>query len=138
LNSLASTTIIDIYHRSLKKGSHDTHLISASKWVTLAWGLFAIGVAQLANRLGSLIEAVNVLGSLFYGNILGIFLIAFFPEKGEWYSYFYCSHHYRSDDHLVVYYECCGIFMAQHDRLFFSNGPGIIDPAISSTQHRLS
>jgi hypothetical protein len=52
-----------------------------SKWYTLLWGLFCIAVAQFANRMGSLIEAVNILGSLFYGVILGIFLVGFYFKK---------------------------------------------------------
>jgi hypothetical protein len=55
--------------------------VFVSKIATLGWGFFAIGVAELANRMGSLIEACNILGSLFYGNILGIFLIAFFFKR---------------------------------------------------------
>ncbi|HYV91286.1 MAG TPA: sodium:solute symporter [Chitinophagales bacterium] len=81
LNALASTSIIDIYKRSIKSDGSDKHYINASKVATLCWGIFAIGVAQLANKLGSLIEAVNILGSLFYGTILGIFLTAFFLKK---------------------------------------------------------
>ncbi len=52
-----------------------------SRWFTLGWGIFCIVVAQFSNRLGSLIEAVNILGSLFYGVILGIFLVAFYLKK---------------------------------------------------------
>lgn len=81
LNSLASTTVVDIYKRSLKKDGSEKHYVTASKWATLGWGIFAIGVAELANKLGSLIEAVNILGSLFYGTILGVFLTAFFLKR---------------------------------------------------------
>ncbi len=78
LNALASVTIVDIYKRVLKKSASDRHYLIASKLVTVFWGVYAVGFALFANRLGSLIEAVNILGSLFYGTILGIFLIAFF------------------------------------------------------------
>ena len=81
LNSLATTTVIDLYRRSINKNASQKQYVRASMIATLGWGIFAICVAQLANQLGSLIEAVNVLGSLFYGNILGIFLIAFFLKK---------------------------------------------------------
>ncbi|MEP7127920.1 MAG: sodium:solute symporter [Chitinophagales bacterium] len=81
LNALATTTVIDIYRRSINTTATQMQYVQVSKWATLGWGIFAICVAQLANKLGSLIEAVNVLGSLFYGNILGIFLIAFFLKK---------------------------------------------------------
>lgn len=81
LNSLATTTVIDIYRRNINNKASQLQYVRVSMWATLGWGIFAICVAQLANQLGSLIEAVNVLGSLFYGNILGIFLIAFFLKK---------------------------------------------------------
>ncbi|MBW8687620.1 sodium:solute symporter [Chitinophaga rhizophila] len=78
LNSLASTTVIDIYQRMIRKDGTDEHYLSVSRWWTVFWGLFCIVVAQFASQLGSLIEAVNILGSLFYGVILGIFLVAFY------------------------------------------------------------
>jgi hypothetical protein len=55
--------------------------VRVSKWSTVLWGAFAIGFAEFANRLGSLIEAINILGSLFYPTILGIFLTAFFLKR---------------------------------------------------------
>lgn len=81
LNALASTSIIDIYKRIIKKEGSDRHYLIVSKLVTVFWGAFAVSFALFANRLGSLIEAVNILGSLFYGTILGIFLIAFYLKK---------------------------------------------------------
>ena len=81
LNALASTTVIDIYKRMLKKEASERHYLIASKCATVFWGAYAIGFALFANRLGSLIEAVNILGSLFYGTILGIFLIAFYLKS---------------------------------------------------------
>ena len=81
LNSLASSTVVDFHQRIVGKDKpiNEYHL---SKWHTLAWGIFCIIVAQFAYQLGqSLIEAVNVLGSLFYGVILGIFLVAFYMKK---------------------------------------------------------
>ena len=77
LNALASVTIVDIYKRTFKKKASDRHYLIAAKLATVFWGIYAIGFALFANRLGSLIEAVNILGSLFYGTILGIFIIAF-------------------------------------------------------------
>jgi len=77
-NSLASTTVIDIYQRLIRKDDTSGHYVRASRWSTFFWGVFCIIVAQFASRLGSMIEAVNVLGSLFYGVILGIFLVAFY------------------------------------------------------------
>jgi solute:Na+ symporter, SSS family len=80
LNALASTSVIDIYKRSVHAGGSEQHYLKVSKLMTLLWGVVAIMVANLATRLGSLIEAVNVLGSIFYGTILGVFLVAFFVK----------------------------------------------------------
>lgn len=81
LNSLASTTVIDLYKRLWVKDQSELHYYKASRWFTFGWGIFAIATAMFASKLGSLIEAVNVLGSLFYGTILGIFLVAFYLKK---------------------------------------------------------
>lgn len=81
MNSLASATVIDFYKRYTKKEKSDKEMLSASRGFTLAWGLFCIAVAFFASKLGNLIEAVNILGSLFYGTILGIFMVAFFMKK---------------------------------------------------------
>ena len=80
LNALASTSVIDIYKRIFKKEGSDQHYLLISKMATIFWGVYAIGFAMFANKLGSLIEAVNILGSLFYGTILGIFLVAFYVK----------------------------------------------------------
>jgi Na+/proline symporter len=77
-NSLASCTIVDIYKRMIRKDNDEHNYVAASRWATFFWGVFCIIVAQYAARLGSMIEAVNILGSLFYGTILGIFLVAFY------------------------------------------------------------
>lgn len=81
LNSLASTTVIDLYKRMWVKNQTELHYYKASRWFTFGWGIFAIATAMFASKLGSLIEAVNVLGSLFYGTILGIFLVAFYLKR---------------------------------------------------------
>lgn len=81
LNALASTTVIDIYKRMIKKDASDKHYLAVSKIATFGWGIYAILLAESASRLGSLIEAVNILGSLFYGTILGIFLVAFYLKN---------------------------------------------------------
>ncbi len=81
LNALASTTVIDIIKRFSKKEKSDREYLGTSRWVTVLWGMYAIMVAMFANQLGSLIEAVNKLGSLFYGTILGIFVVAFYFRK---------------------------------------------------------
>ncbi len=81
LNALASTTIVDVYQRRIKPVGSDRHYVIVSKLATVFWGGFAILFAQYATRLGSLIEAVNILGSIFYGTILGIFLVAFYVKS---------------------------------------------------------
>jgi solute:Na+ symporter, SSS family len=78
LNALASTTVIDIYKRSIVGPRSDKHFVRASRWFTLAWGVIAILVATFANLFDNLIQLVNIIGSIFYGNVLGIFLLAFF------------------------------------------------------------
>lgn len=78
LNALAATTTIDLYKRNDKKKREDAYYVTVTKWFTLAWGILAILVASVANLFDNLIQLVNIIGSVFYGNILGIFLIAFF------------------------------------------------------------
>jgi len=79
LNSLSSSTMVDFHRRFSKRPISPEHEFKFSKWWTLAWGIFCITVAMFTYNIGnSLIEAVNVLGSLFYGVILGVFLVAFF------------------------------------------------------------
>ena len=81
LNALASTTAIDLYKRNVKEHKSEEHYVKASKWFTLVWGLIAISVACVANLFDNLIQLVNIIGSIFYGNVLGIFLLAFFFKK---------------------------------------------------------
>ena len=80
-NSLASTTVVDVYKRLINKTGSDADYLNASRWATIGWGIFCIAVAQFANQLGSMIEAVNILGSLFYGVILGVFVVAFYVKS---------------------------------------------------------
>lgn len=80
LNALASTTVIDLYKRNEKTVKNDRHYVKVSKWFTLLWGILAITFASFANLFDNLIQLVNIIGSIFYGNILGIFLLAFFVK----------------------------------------------------------
>jgi solute:Na+ symporter, SSS family len=91
LNSLASTTVVDIYKRSVNRNASDKHYLLASKAFTIFWGVYCVVVAQYANRLGNLLEAVNKLGSVFYGVILGIFLVAFYLKSVRGASTFYAA-----------------------------------------------
>ena len=77
LNALGSTTTIDLYKRNTSEKTEE-QMVKASKWFTFAWGIMAISVACIANLFENLIQLVNIIGSIFYGNVLGIFLIAFF------------------------------------------------------------
>jgi len=91
LNALASTTVIDIYKRMIKKDGTDSHYLKVSKVSTILWGAYAIVFALFASKLGSLVEAVNILGSLVYGTILGIFLVAFYLKKVGGNATFYAA-----------------------------------------------
>ena len=77
LNALASTTAIDLYKRNVRVRD-EKHYVRASKWFTLLWGVIAISIACVANLFDNLIQLVNIIGSIFYGNVLGVFLLAFF------------------------------------------------------------
>jgi SSS family transporter len=81
LNSLASSSLMDIQLLGNKAEVGEKRQLMLCRVHTLIWGVFCIGVAMFATRMGSLIEAVNVLGSLFYGTILGIFLVAFYVKR---------------------------------------------------------
>lgn len=81
INSLATVSTIDIYSRYLKRDATDRHYLIASRLATCFWGIYAVTTAQFGSNLGSLIEAVNRLGSLFYGGMLGVFVLAFFFKR---------------------------------------------------------
>ena len=81
LNSLATITMMDIYRRHFRREASETHYVRVAKTATAFWGLYAAVFASFGGRLGSLIEAVNMVGSLFYGSLLGVFVLAFgFPR----------------------------------------------------------
>jgi Na+/proline symporter len=81
LNALSSTTTIDIYKRYRKEEKDDDHYVNMSKWFTLMWGVLAIFFASFVSLFDNLIQLVNFIGSIFYGTILGIFLVAFYFKK---------------------------------------------------------
>jgi len=81
LNALASTTTIDFYKRLIRPGSENHHLVRRSRWITVGWGIVAIGFARFASLFENLIQFVNIIGSVFYGTILGIFLCAFLIKR---------------------------------------------------------
>ncbi|MGJ8593154.1 MAG: sodium:solute symporter [Aquaticitalea sp.] len=78
LNALASTTSLDIYKRNFARNENEMHYVKATKWFTFSWGILAIIIACVAYLADNLIQLVNIIGSIFYGNVLGIFLLAFF------------------------------------------------------------
>src|SRR5690606_22877589 len=80
LNALGSTTTVDMYKRSIRQKESSGHYLLSSKWFTALWGVFAIVFATYASLFENLIQAVNLLGSLFYGTILGIFLVGFYMK----------------------------------------------------------
>ncbi|PYJ61582.1 MAG: sodium:solute symporter [Verrucomicrobia bacterium] len=90
LNALGSTTAIDFY-RPLIPNASDHHYVVAAKALTAAWGLIAIGVASFASLVENLIEAGNILGSVFYGSILGLFLAAFFIRRATGSAVFFAA-----------------------------------------------
>ena len=91
LNSLASTTSVDIYKRLINKTGTDSKYLNVSKLTTLFWGIVSITMALFASKLGNLLEAVNILGSLFYGTILGVFLVAFYVKSVGGKAVFYAA-----------------------------------------------
>ena len=81
INSLATVSVVDIYRRHFRKNATDHHYLTASRVATAFWGAYAVAFAGLGKHLGSLIEAVNIVGSLFYGSLLGVFVLAFFFKR---------------------------------------------------------
>jgi SSS family solute:Na+ symporter len=81
LNALGSTTTVDFYRYLVKREASDAHYVAASKWFTLLWGLVALAFALFANLAENLIQAVNIVGSVFYGVVLALFLVAFFIRR---------------------------------------------------------
>jgi SSS family solute:Na+ symporter len=81
LNALASTTAIDIYKRNLKEEKSEKHYLNATKFFTLIWGIIAILFASIGTLFENLIQLVNIIGSIFYGTVLGIFLVGFYIKQ---------------------------------------------------------
>ena len=78
ISALASTTAIDIYKRNVKETKSEKHFVSATKFFTILWGLIAILFACIGTLFENLIQLVNIVGSIFYGTVLGIFLVGFY------------------------------------------------------------
>ncbi len=91
LNALAATTTVDLYRRNISKNKSDKHFLNMSKLFTVMWGIIAICFASIGSLFENLIQLVNIIGSIFYGTILGIFLIGFFTKKIKSNSVFYSA-----------------------------------------------
>ena len=81
LSALGSTTVVDFYRRSIRPDASDAHYLAAARVFTALWGAFAVGFSGFAALLDNLIQAVNIVGSLFYGPVLGVFLVGFFAKR---------------------------------------------------------
>jgi len=91
LNALSTTTVIDLYKRNQIETKSDNHYLKASKWFTVMWGIIAIIFASFGSLFENLIELVNIIGSIFYGTILGIFIVAFFFKNVKGNHVFYAA-----------------------------------------------
>ncbi|RZL39485.1 MAG: sodium:solute symporter [Pedobacter sp.] len=91
LNSLASTSVVDIYKRLINKDASDQQYVKASRWSTVIWGVVCIIMALFASKIGNLLEAVNILGSFIYGTILGVFVVAFYVKSVKGKAVFYAA-----------------------------------------------
>ena len=91
LNALASTTAIDIFKRNMKSEKSEKYYVNASKFFTVMWGLIAIGFACIATLFENLIQLVNIIGSVFYGTVLGIFLVGFYVKFVKAKAIFYSA-----------------------------------------------
>jgi Na+/proline symporter len=81
INSLATVSVIDVYKRYMAVERSDQHYLGASRMATVFWAIYAMAFASFASNFGALIEAVNYVGSLFYGGMLGVFVLAFFVRR---------------------------------------------------------
>jgi Na+/proline symporter len=91
LNALGTITTLDIYQRYAPVSTAPNHYLKMSKIFTLAWGIIAIIIASVASLFENLIQLVNIIGSIFYGNVLGIFLLAFFFKHIHGKAVFYAA-----------------------------------------------
>lgn len=116
LNALASTTAIDIYMRNAKGEKTEKHYLNATKFFTLMWGVIAIGFACIATLFENLIQLVNIIGSIFYGTVLGIFLVGFYIKKVQGKAIFY-SAVISQTAILLIYYFAILIYPSGQEKL---------------------
>lgn len=118
INSLASTTVIDIYKRNLKEEKSETHYVQASKGFTLLWGIIAILFACFGTLFENLIQFVNIIGSIFYGTILGIFLVAFYVKYVKAQAVFWAAV-FSQIAIFVIYYFAIYIYPSGKEKLSY-------------------
>ena len=104
LTALASTTAIDIYKRNLKAEKSEKHYVNATKYFTLLWGVIAIGFACIGTLFENLIQLVNIVGSIFYGTVLGVFLVGFYIKFVKANAIFYSAIVSQAAIFLIYYY----------------------------------
>ncbi|TPD71135.1 sodium:solute symporter [Flavobacterium microcysteis] len=118
INSLASTTVIDIYKRNIKTEKSEAHFVRASKGFTLLWGAIAIMFACFGTLFENLIQFVNIIGSIFYGTILGIFLVAFYVKYVKAQAVFWAAV-FSQIAIFVIYYFAIYIFPPGKEKLSY-------------------
>lgn len=116
LNALASTTAIDIYKRNQKEEKTDKHYVNATKFFTLFWGIVAILFASIGTLFENLIQLVNIVGSIFYGTVLGIFLVGFYIKQVQSKAIFY-SAVVSQITIFVIYYFAIYIYPSGEEKL---------------------
>jgi SSS family solute:Na+ symporter len=116
LNALASTTAIDIYKRNIKEEKTDKHYLNVTKFFTLMWGVIAIVFACIATLFENLIQLVNIIGSIFYGTVLGIFLVGFYFKKVQGKAIFY-SAVISQTAIILIYYFAIFIYPSGEEKL---------------------
>jgi SSS family solute:Na+ symporter len=116
LNALASTTAIDIYKRNLKEEKSEKHYLNATKFFTLLWGIIAILFACIGTLFENLIQLVNIIGSIFYGTVLGIFLVGFYIKQVQSKAIFY-SAVLSQITIFVIYYYAIYIYPSGEEKL---------------------
>lgn len=116
LNALASTTAIDIYKRNHKVEKSDKHYVVATQFFTLFWGIIAILFASIGTLFENLIQLVNIIGSIFYGTVLGIFLVGFYIKFVEAKAVFYCALISQTTI-FIIYYFAIFIYPSGEEKL---------------------
>ena len=116
LNALASTTAIDIYKRNLKEEKSERHYVNATKFFTLCWGIVAILFASIGTLFENLIQLVNIVGSIFYGTVLGIFMVGFYVKRVQAKAIFF-SAAISQITIFIIYYYAIFIFESGEEKL---------------------